>query len=150
MELERNTLITTLSSMSRSPPGITAPMTCQLMQRALVKQWPGGMFVFYGSPKNQCIVILKDGKSLIAKHASSGECSIWKQTWVAWVGISVAVISYIWFSNCPPALCLTFKKQAAGNGVQCVWDWSAVYLIIPSPLPPPIYRTCQLSAAERR
>lgn len=35
-------------------------------------------------------------------------------------------------------LCLTFKKQTAGNGVQEVWDWSAVYLVKPFPLPPPV------------
>lgn len=76
MELERNAPVTTLSSISRSPPGITAPMTCQLVQRALWKEWAGGMSVFYGSPKNQGIVVLKAGRILIAKHSSSGKCSI--------------------------------------------------------------------------
>lgn len=139
MELERNTPIITLSSVSKLLPGITAPLRNQLVQGSLGKQCTGGMSVFYGSSKNQYIINFKAGRVLIAKHASNGECSIREQTWVSWVDISFAVINYIWFSNCTPDLCLTFKKQTAGNRVQCVWVWSTVYLITPFPLPSPVY-----------
>lgn len=87
MELERNTPVTILSSLSRSLPVITAPMTSQLVQTPLGKQWAGGMSVFYGSSKNQCRVILKAGRVLIAKQASSGECSENKHERHEWISL---------------------------------------------------------------
>lgn len=66
--VKRNAPITTLNSICWSPPGIAAPVTCQLTQTTLWKQWTRVMLpVFYGSSKNQCIVILKAGRVLIAK-----------------------------------------------------------------------------------
>lgn len=73
--------------------------------------------VFYGSSKNQQIVILKVDRILIAKPCMHQVTSALAEDEheLAHEWMSIAVNSYIWFGNCTLALCLPFKKQTAGN-----------------------------------